>query len=118
MNKNDLNNDRLDYNNVIYGNTLSIEGIRPLKEEIIKRFNLDEIETNDVTYLSNVEQVNTIKKCLNICLKAISKLEQGIFIDMVEIDLKEILDLLGQITGSSYDEELLDTLFKNFCLGK
>ena len=117
-NKNDLNNDRLDYNNVIYGNTLSIEGIRPLKEEIIKRFNLDEIETNDVTYLSNIEQVNTIKKCLNICLKAISKLEQGIFIDMVEIDLKEILDLLGQITGSSYDEELLDTLFKNFCLGK
>ena len=41
-----------------------------------------------------------------------------IFVDMIEIDLKEILDLLGTITGSSYDEELLDTLFKNFCLGK
>ena len=40
------------------------------------------------------------------------------YVDMIEIDLKEILDLLGNITGSSYDEELLDTLFKNFCLGK
>ena len=39
-------------------------------------------------------------------------------IDMIEIDLREINDILGSIIGESYDEELLDTIFKNFCLGK
>ena len=117
-NKNDKSSNKLELNNVIYGNTLTIEGIRPLKEAIISKFNLEEIETSDVTYLNNVDQINTIKKCLNITNEALKKIEEDIYVDMIEIDLKEILDLLGTITGSSYDEELLDTLFKNFCLGK
>ena len=37
---------------------------------------------------------------------------------MLEISLKEIWNTLGDIIGESYDEELLDNLFKNFCVGK
>ena len=37
---------------------------------------------------------------------------------MVEIDLKDIWNLLGEIIGESYDEELLDNLFSRFCVGK
>ena len=37
---------------------------------------------------------------------------------MEEIDLKEIWNLLGEIIGENYSEELIDTMFKNFCLGK
>ena len=33
-------------------------------------------------------------------------------------DIKNILDYLGEITGQKYDDELIDRLFKNFCLGK
>ncbi len=37
---------------------------------------------------------------------------------MLEMDLKSIWTNLGLIIGESYDEELLDNLFKNFCVGK
>ena len=37
---------------------------------------------------------------------------------MIEIDLKETFDLLGNIIGIEYSEEIIDNLFKNFCVGK
>jgi len=39
-------------------------------------------------------------------------------VDIIEIDLKAIWDLLGEIIGETYQDELLDQLFTQFCLGK
>ena len=38
--------------------------------------------------------------------------------DILEIDLKKIWNDLGQIIGETYEEELIDQLFSQFCLGK
>ena len=43
---------------------------------------------------------------------------QGTDIDLIEIDLKRLWDKLGEITGETYKEELLDEIFSKFCLGK
>lgn len=39
-------------------------------------------------------------------------------IDIIEIDVKELWDTLGEINGNTYKEELLDEIFSRFCLGK
>ena len=39
-------------------------------------------------------------------------------IDMVEIDLKEVWNTLGELIGETYEDELIDQLFSRFCLGK
>ena len=39
-------------------------------------------------------------------------------IDMIEIDVKELWETLGEITGEVYKDELLDEIFSKFCLGK
>ena len=39
-------------------------------------------------------------------------------VDMVEIDMKEAWNTLGEITGDNDPSELLDKMFKKFCLGK
>ena len=39
-------------------------------------------------------------------------------VDIIEIDLKKTWDLLGQLIGDAYNEELVDNIFRNFCLGK
>ena len=115
-NKNDITDNII--SNSISGNTKSLDGIRLLKEEIIKRFNLDKIDTNDATYLNNVNQIDAIKKCLSLVNKILKNISDDYYVDMIEIDLNEILNLLGSITGKNYEEDLLDTMFKNFCLGK
>ncbi|MBQ4584247.1 MAG: tRNA uridine-5-carboxymethylaminomethyl(34) synthesis GTPase MnmE [Bacilli bacterium] len=119
MNKDDLEGASIpsDYK-VITGNTQNIEGIRGLKQEIINMFNLDQINSKDVTYLNNINQINVIKKCLDLTLNALTNLKNNAFVDMIEIDIRTIWELLGELIGEQYDEELLDNLFKNFCLGK
>jgi len=45
-------------------------------------------------------------------------LEQELPVDLVQIDMTRAWELLGEITGDSYQDELLDQLFSQFCLGK
>ena len=49
---------------------------------------------------------------------ALNNIEDGAFIDFVEIPLKSAWSHLGEITGSVSNDDLLDELFSKFCLGK
>ncbi len=104
--------------NIIYGNTLSEEGITALKNKLIELFNLENISSKDFTYVSNARQIALLKQAQNIIKTLEKEVDNNIPIDMLEIDLKNVFDILGQITGQTYEDELLDKLFKNFCLGK
>ena len=85
---------------------------------MIKEFNLSHIATQDFTYISNARQIALLKQSQIIIHDLQKEVSNNIPIDMLEIDLKKVFDLLGQITGETYEDELLDKLFKNFCLGK
>ena len=118
VNKIDLNK-KLEINeeNVIYLSALNKIGLEELRKKIVEMFNLDSINT-DMNMFVNANDIAKIKKCLSLINKIRKSIEDNIPIDMVEIDLREINEVLGSIIGESYDEELLDTIFKNFCLGK
>ena len=103
--------------NYVIGNTKYIDGLSNLKQAIIKKLNLEKI-SKDMTYISNVRQVDLLKKALKSIEGAIENLEAGIPVDMALIDIKSAYDNLGEITGDVYQDELLDTLFSHFCLGK
>ena len=104
--------------NVIKISTLQNIGIDELKEKIIKMYNLEELEGKDLTYLTNARGLSLLEKSL----ESINEVKNGIKskqpIDMIEIDLKNIWELLGEITGETYQEELINQLFTQFCLGK
>ncbi len=118
VNKNDLPNKlKLDYKYVT-GNTISKDGLDNLKNEIIKKFELDNIMEKDITYISNIRQVNHIKDALNSINSALDNINEDISIDIIEIDLRSAWESLGDIIGANYNEELIDNLFANFCLGK
>ena len=115
-----LNKDELDVdsNRIIEMSITENKGIEELKEKIIELFNLNEIETNDPTYLSNSRSISIIKKCLKKVEEVEKAVEENMPIDMIELDIKYIWEELGKINGSTYEEELLDEMFKRFCLGK
>jgi tRNA modification GTPase len=108
----------IDKSNIIYMSIKDNQGIEELKEKIIEMFNISQIETKDPTYLSNTRSIGILKECL----KSIESIEQGLAeerpIDMIELDIKAIWEKLGEINGTSYEEELLDEMFNRFCLGK
>ena len=122
LNKNDLpkkiDTDKLDFKHIVSTNTNTLDGIEPLKEEIKSMFKLSEIKEDDYTYLANERQLTLAKKALKSLGDAKVSLENNEPVDIIEIDLKEVFDILGSITGESYSDELLDELFANFCVGK
>ena len=103
---------------VIELSVINNKGIEELKEKIIEMFNINELETKDPTYLSNTRSISILKKCLDSIIEVEKGLEQNMPIDMIELDIKNIWEQLGTINGTTYEEELLDEMFKRFCLGK
>ncbi len=101
--------------------TISIKdniGIESLKQEIINLFNLGELETDDLTYLSDARSISLLKNSLNYINESINSINNNEPIEIVEINIKNAWESLGEIIGETYKEELLDELFSRFCLGK
>lgn len=119
VNKTDLEKklDTSELDNPIYISIKDDKNIDEIKDRIKKLFNLEKIETGDLTYLTSARS----KAILRQVLDSVSDVREGIDnypIDIVEIDLKKIWNLLGDIIGENYSEELLDELFSRFCVGK
>ena len=93
-------------------------GIDKLKKEIKEMFNLEKIESDDLTYLSSARAISLLKKALNTLIEAKSSILKNVPIDIVEMDLKNIWEILGEIIGETYKDELINQLFSQFCLGK
>ena len=121
LNKNDLDKKLViptNLKNVVETNTNDLDGITSLKKKIKELFNLEQIATKDYTYLANSRQISLAKQAYKNLLDAEQAIEDDQPVDMIEIDLKECFDTLGEIIGATYSEEIIDNLFENFCVGK
>ena len=122
VNKNDLEKkletEKISCKQIVYGNTKDIKNINSLKEKIIEIFNLEQIESTNFNYLSNSRQISLVRNAIESLNNCLEQIENNIEIDLLAIDVKECFDLLGEIIGTTYKEELVDEIFANFCLGK
>ena len=121
INKNDLEKNieiSQELENTVETNTNDYEGINSLKNKIKELFNLEKIQTKDYTYLTNSRQISLAKQAYKSLLSAEQAIEEDAPVDIIEIDLKECFDILGEIIGETYSEEIIDNLFENFCVGK
>ena len=122
LNKNDLERnielDKLEDYTLVSTNTNDLEGIDTLKDKIKEMFNLEQISTKDYNYLTNVRQISLAKNAYQKLIDVETGLKDNLPVDMIEIDLRDCFDILGQITGKTYSDEIIDNLFERFCVGK
>lgn len=97
---------------------LKNEGVEALEEAISKLF-FNGIENSQSTVMvTNARHIALLKKAQNSLDSVLEGISSGMPVDLVQIDMTEAWNLLGEITGESYEDELLDQLFSQFCLGK
>ena len=122
INKNDLkkkiDDSILDEEKVIRISTFDDNCIAIIKEKISNLYNLEELNNKDFTYLSSSRSISLIKQSINKINDVKEALDRKMPIDFIEIDLRDIWNLLGEIIGETYTDELIDELFSKFCLGK
>ena len=99
-------------------NTKDESKIDLLKNKIIEIFNLNDLTNSDYTYISNARQIGLLRKCLEIIKELNEEVNKDIPVDLLEINVKNLWETLGEITGNTYRDELLDEIFSKFCLGK
>jgi len=126
LNKSDLQNKLdisqlpsfIDKDNIINISTLDKRGIEELKENIYaKAVSFDDDSINNVM-ITNSRHYSLIENAINSLKDARQSLLDNVELDILEIDFLNAVDYLGQITGKSVSESLLDTIFSKFCIGK
>jgi tRNA modification GTPase len=117
LNKSDLKS-KIKFDNAISISALKNEGMDLLAKKILEITSINNITKMDGNYLNNIRQIDLMDKAYNSIIEAYDACLNLVDISLIEIDIKKAFDLLGEITGESYEDELLDALFTKFCLGK
>ncbi|WP_339230812.1 tRNA uridine-5-carboxymethylaminomethyl(34) synthesis GTPase MnmE [Oceanobacillus sp. FSL K6-2867] len=94
------------------------EGVNELEQAIADTFFAGEIETGDLTYVSNARHIQLLQQAKVALEDAMEGIELGMPMDIVQIDVTRTWEFLGEIIGDTASDSLIDQLFSQFCLGK
>ena len=92
-------------------------GIDSLENKITEIFLSGGINADDV-FISNDRQKNALIKAKSIAKGMLENVEIGMPADMLYVDLEEVIEALGEVTGQTVQEEIIDRVFERFCVGK
>ncbi|MGL6064435.1 MAG: tRNA uridine-5-carboxymethylaminomethyl(34) synthesis GTPase MnmE [Fusobacteriaceae bacterium] len=94
-------------------------GIEEMENKIYSYVIKGDIEDNSQKLIiTNVRHKSALEKTKDAIISIFETIEAGLPMDLIAVDLKEALDSLSEVTGEISSEDLLDHIFKNFCVGK
>lgn len=93
-------------------------GVDVLEKSIKNMFYSGEVEINSDVVITNLRHKNQLEKAYNNIVAAIKDINDFIPLDCIEVDLKNCWENLGEISGDTVGEDILDKIFSEFCIGK
>lgn len=123
INKNDLQtNIDLEYLNKKFGEVVSVSAkydsdVTALAKAVKKAVNIKNIDANSVV-LANERQREKILNAKQGLCEVIDAIKAGMTLDAVTVSVEFAVNEIAQLTGESASEEIIDNIFKRFCVGK
>lgn len=103
---------------VISFSAMTGEGLEELEQFIKQQFIVQKIETKDELYITNVRQKEALFQARESLKRVKESIELGMPEDLYAIDLTDAYESLGKIIGETIEEDIIDKIFKDFCMGK
>lgn len=116
-NKIDMGDKTTNFGNDVKISAATGEGLRELEKRIIEMVK-PLIRDGELSHITSKRQLEYMKKVKFHIDKAIIALKNDTPLDVVSIDIGESLNLLDEITGRKFKEDLIDNIFSKFCVGK
>ena len=118
--KNKINYEKIKELNkpIVEMSTKTGEGKEKLFEEISKIFKLNEIANDGEIIVSNQRHKYLIKNARKNIKLSEEAIENNMPIDIISTSIRQILEDLGEITGETVTEDIINEIFSKFCLGK
>jgi len=125
LNKSDLENsiniaklkEKIDWEFIPFSNKTG-DGLNNLEKYITDAFLKGHISFNDQIYLTSVRHREAVEKALQSLSQVLITIEDGMPEDLYIIDMMEAYQNLGLINGETASEDLINKIFKEFCMGK
>lgn len=108
----------VDNDSIIRISALKHEGIEEIHDKIESMVYRGSIKNTSSLVITNSRHKDALLRAYESINDAIRAIEQNLPYDFIEVDFKNIWDYLGYINGDTVKEDLLDTIFSNFCIGK
>ncbi|MCR4841880.1 MAG: tRNA uridine-5-carboxymethylaminomethyl(34) synthesis GTPase MnmE [Eubacterium sp.] len=125
LNKSDLEPvvDETDFHEITDQPIISISakedtGTDELRETIDRMFSRGDISFNDQVIVTNVRQTEELRSAARSLELVIEGVEMGCSEDLLTVDLMDAYGAFGRIIGEEVDEDLIDKIFEDFCMGK
>lgn len=93
-------------------------GIDKLENTIKDMFYSGEVEVSSDIVINNVRHKNQLEKARTNIESFIKDIDANIPVDCLDVDLRSCWDNLGEISGETVKEDVLDRIFSEFCIGK
>ncbi len=93
-------------------------GLLELEQVIVDMVYGGEIEQKEGAFITNLRQANLLEQAKQHLEAVIETINQLMPPDCIVIDLKDSWDKLGEITGDTVGEDIIDQIFTQFCIGK
>lgn len=103
--------------NVVYISAKQQDNIDELKNMIEKIAGTEDFDPS-AGIVANERQRNAIRNAVNSLYEAKESLAMGMTMDAITVSLQETIDYLLELTGEKAGEEIVDSVFHNFCVGK
>lgn len=111
-------NQYVDSSSIIKISALQNEGIEQLQDKIESMVYKGSVKSSSNLMITNSRHKDALLKSYESINDAIVAINQNLPYDFIEVDFKNVWDYLGYINGDTIKEDLLDTIFSNFCIGK
>lgn len=108
----------LNHSDIITTSIISGIGVDVLENSIKSMFYSGEVEMYSDTIITNMRHKNQLIKAMENITQAIDDIKGNVPIDCIEVDLKNCWENLGEISGDTIGEDILDKIFSEFCIGK
>ncbi len=107
----------IDKSKIIYTSANKLDGIDTIKETIYQMV-IDEEILESKVLITNERHMEVLKKALVFCDDTLKGISEFNTLDLISIDLSNVWLKLGEITGNTNNEIIIDKIFRDFCVGK
>lgn len=114
----DVVSERLDPDNTIMASIKNGKGIEELIQAIKRMVEIEGLSVDNEYMINNARHKNALERAGEACEEALQSLYTGLPLDIIETDFRNIWNILGEITGDTASEDLLNVIFARFCIGK
>ena len=97
---------------------LTGQGIEALKDAIKELVWSGQITAEMLEVMINARHQDALQRARAAAARARGALREGLPLELVAVDLRIATDAVGEVVGKTTTEDLLDSIFSQFCIGK